>query len=222
MDLSPLSRSRTSAATAINAKSGSTGISAVAKAGILTLTSEAGDDIHLGTFAGTNSGSISYRGVQANGTFDETIAATAIGGTDVYVKGQVKFSSSDAYGVTDAAGQVMSQTTAVASTLDDVGGIDITSQQGANDAIQIVDSALQFINGSRAKLGAIQNRVESTISNLSATSENLSAARSRIQDTDFAAETAELTRSQVLQQAGMAMLAQANAQPNNVLSLLRG
>lgn len=85
-----------------------------------------------------------------------------------------------------------------------------------------MDSALDFVNGLRAKLGAVQNRVESTISNLSATSENLSAARSRIQAADFAKETAELTRSQVLQQAGMAMLAQANALPNNVLSLLRG
>lgn len=78
------------------------------------------------------------------------------------------------------------------------------------------------MNNARAQLGAVQNRVESTISNLSATHENLSAARSRIQDADFAEETANLTRAQVLQQAGMAMMAQANALPNQVLSLLRG
>jgi len=136
--------------------------------------------------------------------------------------GQVKFSSSEAYSITGSDATVMGNTNANASVLDNVGAIDITSQQGANNAIQVVDSALQFINNSRAALGAVQNRVDSTISNLSTTSENLSAARSRIEDTDFAAETAELTRSQVLQQAGMAMLAQANAQPNNVLSLLRG
>jgi len=211
-----------SLANAINAKSGSTGISAVNKAGILTLTSESGDDIHIGGFAGTNTGSLSFRAPGTDGTFDETVGATAMT-TDLYATGQVKFSSSDAYSVTDGAGgTVMGNTNTAASTLDDVGGIDITTQQGSNDAIQIVDSALQFINGSRAKLGAIQNRVESTISNLSTTSENLEAARSRIQDADFAKETADLTRSQVLQQAGMAMLAQANAQPNNVLSLLRG
>jgi flagellin len=73
----------------------------------------------------------------------------------------------------------------------------------------------------RAALGAIQNRFESTVANLSATSENLAAARSRIRDADFAQETAELTRGQILQQAGTAILAQANALPQNVLSLLR-
>jgi flagellin len=212
-----------SLANAINSKSGSTGISAVSKAGIMTLTSESGDDIQISNFAGTNTGSMSFRAPSStDGTFDETVAATAFT-TDLYATGQVRFSSGDAYSVTDGAGgTVMGNTNTQASTLADVGGIDITTNQGANDAIQIVDSALQFINGSRAKLGAIQNRVESTISNLSTTSENLEAARSRIQDADFAKETAELTRSQVLQQAGMAMLAQANAQPNNVLSLLRG
>jgi flagellin len=74
----------------------------------------------------------------------------------------------------------------------------------------------------RSTFGAIQNRFESTISNLQATAENLTASRSRIQDTDFAAETASLTRSQILQQAGVAMLAQANALPQQVLTLIRG
>ncbi len=78
------------------------------------------------------------------------------------------------------------------------------------------------INNSRAALGAVQNRFAATINNLNTTSENLSAARSRIQDTDFAAETANLTRGQILQQAGTAMLAQANQLPNGVLALLRG
>jgi len=193
-----------SLANAINAKSGQTGVTAVSKAGIVTLTSDAGDDIHIGSFAGTNTGSLSFRAPQASdGTFDETTAATAFT-TDLYATGQVKFNSSEAYSVTSSASDVMGNTNANASALDNVGAIDITSQTGANNAIQVVDSALQFINNSRAKLGAVQNRVDSTISNLQTTSENLSAARSRIQDTDFAAETAELTRSQVLQQAGMA------------------
>jgi flagellin len=80
---------------------------------------------------------------------------------------------------------------------------------------------LGFINGMRAQLGAVQNRIQSTVDSLQATSQNLSAARSRIQDTDFAAESANLTRAQVLQQAGTAMLAQANAMPNQVLTLLK-
>jgi flagellin len=85
-----------------------------------------------------------------------------------------------------------------------------------------VDAALAQINDQRAKFGALQSRFDATISNLQTTSENLSSARSRIQDADFAAETANLTKAQILQQAGTAMLAQANALPNNVLSLLRG
>jgi len=212
-------------ANAINAKSGATGISAVNKQGILTLTSESGDDIHITGTGSNTTPALSFLAPAADGTFTAGGTFTAMGaaGSAMYATGQVQFSSSDAYSMSDA-GTALTGTAAgtAASTLADVGHIDITSQAGANNAIQVVDSALQFINGSRAKLGAIQNRVESTISNLSATSENLSAARSRIQDADFAAETAELTRSQVLQQAGMAMLAQANAQPNNVLSLLRG
>ena len=77
------------------------------------------------------------------------------------------------------------------------------------------------MNGQRAKFGALQSRFENTVTNLQVTSENLSASQSRIRDADFAAETAAMTRNQILQQAGTAVLAQANAIPNNVLSLLR-
>ena len=84
-----------------------------------------------------------------------------------------------------------------------------------------IDSALATINSSRANLGALQNRFMNVVSNLAINSENVTAARSRIQDADFAAETANLTRAQILQQAGTAMLAQANQIPQNVLSLLR-
>jgi flagellin len=92
---------------------------------------------------------------------------------------------------------------------------------GANDAIQRIDAALTSVSDLRSTLGAIQNRFESVINSLQAVSENLSASRSRILDTDFAAETAALTRAQILQQAGTAMVAQANSVPQNVLSLLR-
>jgi flagellin len=84
-----------------------------------------------------------------------------------------------------------------------------------------VDAALTAINSNRAALGAIQNRFQSTIENLQTSSENLSASRSRIQDADFAAETAALARAQILQQAGTAMIAQANQLPQQVLSLLK-
>ncbi len=99
--------------------------------------------------------------------------------------------------------------------------VDVNDVESANDAIQRVDAALTSVSELRSTLGAIQNRFESTINNLQAVTENLTASRSRIQDTDFAAETAALTRAQILQQAGTAMVAQANQVPQNVLSLLR-
>ena len=98
---------------------------------------------------------------------------------------------------------------------------DINTVDAANSAITNLDAAIKEVTGHRATLGAKQNRLESAIRNLENVAENQSAARSRVRDADFAAETAELTRAQILQQAGVAMLAQANAMPQNVLSLLR-
>jgi len=206
-------------ADAINQKSGQTGITATASAGSIKLKSQAGDDITIDNF--TSSTAASTMSVVGDGAVTPAVL-TDTSATSMRLAGQLTFNSSSAFSVTESAANFMTATTANGSTLASVGSIDITSQSGANNAIQIIDSSLDFVNGLRAKLGATQNRVESTISNLMTTSENLTAARSRIQDADFAAETASLTRSQVLQQAGMAMLAQANAQPNQVLTLLRG
>ncbi len=99
--------------------------------------------------------------------------------------------------------------------------VDVSTVNGANDAILRIDQALTSVNDLRGNLGAIQNRFESTIANLSTSVENLSASNSRILDADFAAETAKLSKSQVLQQAGISVLAQANARPQQVLSLLQ-
>jgi len=98
---------------------------------------------------------------------------------------------------------------------------DVLTESSASDAIQSVDAALSSISDLRSTFGAIQNRFESTIANLSTSVENLSAANSRILDADFASETANLAKSQVLQQAGISVLAQANARPQQVLSLLQ-
>ncbi|MGH1371933.1 MAG: flagellin [Cellvibrionaceae bacterium] len=106
-------------------------------------------------------------------------------------------------------------------TGDSVANIDISTAAGAQDAIDVIDTALEQINATRADLGAVNNRLDFTVSNLMNVSENTSAARSQIQDADFAQETANLSRAQVLQQASQAMLAQANAAPQQVLSLLR-
>lgn len=102
-----------------------------------------------------------------------------------------------------------------------IADVDIATADGAQSAIAVIDDALDGINGIRAELGAKSNRLDFTVSNLMNISENSAAARSRIMDADFAAETAELSRSQVLQQASQAMLAQANAKPQQVLSLLQ-
>lgn len=99
---------------------------------------------------------------------------------------------------------------------------DISTPDGADRTMVSIDYAIDKINGFRAELGAVQNRFESTIANLATTAENLSASNSRIRDADFAAESAELARTQVLQQAGLSVLAQANARPQQVLQLLQG
>ena len=105
-----------------------------------------------------------------------------------------------------------------ASTL---ANVSVTNVTNANDAISRIDSALTTISSLRSEFGAVQNRFESTIVNLQTVSENLAAARGRIQDADFAAETASLTKAQILQQAGVSVLSQANAQPQLALSLLQ-
>lgn len=118
------------------------------------------------------------------------------------------------------AGLTSGTTLATASGVT-VAATDISTVAGANDAIVSIDAALDSVNSSRGDLGAIQSRFESVVSSLSTTAENLSAARSRIQDADFAAETAALTKNQILQQAGISILSQANSQPQLVLSLLQ-
>ncbi|KGM08193.1 Flagellin protein FlaB [Methylophaga thiooxydans] len=120
-------------------------------------------------------------------------------------------------GATDAATFFSATEFAAAGSLSTV---NVTTDTAANDAIRRIDSALTSVSDLRSTFGAIQNRFESTIANLGTTVESLSASRSRIQDADFASETANLTRAQILQQAGTAILAQANALPQNVLSLL--
>ena len=137
------------------------------------------------------------------------------------VSGAIILDSDRAFSVTPTTTTVFNGTNAVTSTLNTVATIDISTTANSYQAIKTADAALSVINRERAKFGALQARFEATIQNLSVTSENLSASRSRIQDADFAAETANLSRSQILQQAGTAMVAQANQLPQGVLALLR-
>ncbi|WP_181880874.1 flagellin [Crenobacter cavernae] len=214
---------------AINAKSASTGITAALSSNksSITLTSETGDDINIEDF--NNSGATktaSFQGLNAFSGATSGGAITLTGGaaTDSStVGGTLRFKSDASYTVTSAAaGGLFSATTANASTLTNVASISIGTTTGANNAIDIIDGALAAINSQRASLGATQNRFNSAITSLQSTSENLNASRSRIRDADFASETATLSRNQVLQQAGTAMLAQANQLPQQVMQLLRG
>jgi flagellin len=214
-------------AQAVNAQSGTTGISASAdKSGNLVLSNQTGDDIkvaNLSAAGGLTAATIRGADVSAgvNGA-TQAFAAFGSGGDVAVVGGTVSFDSASGFTVQTSVANTLLANASTGSTLNAVSGIDISTVAGANTALATVDAALTSINSNRASLGAIQNRFASTISNLQSTSENLSAARSRIQDTDFASETANLTRGQILQQAGTAILAQANSLPNGVLALLRG
>ncbi|WP_374503193.1 flagellin [Pseudoxanthomonas sp.] len=169
-----------------------------------------GDDIAK-TLATAINAKMGETGVYASVTADQVTLNSVKAGKDLVVGGTVTGSGLTAATTTAAA-------TATASFAKD---LDITTFEGAQKALEIVDAALTSVNSARADLGAVQNRFTSVVANLQTSSENLAASRSRIRDTDFAKETAELTRTQILQQAGTAMLAQANQVPQNVLSLLR-
>ena len=153
------------------------------------------------------------------GDLSTAATATNVGAGSAFANGAVKLSSSAAYSLSGAA--VAATTGEVAGSLAKISDVDVTTAYGAQNAVDVIDAAIAFIDSQRSDLGAVQNRFENTISNLQNIGENSSAARGRIQDTDFAAETAAMTKNQVLQQAGTAILAQANQLPQAVLSLLR-
>ena len=199
----------------INLYSTTTGVSATFAGGNLTLSSTDGrnmvvaETVTLGTAGtgGTPGVAGSGTGVDAaqTGTLRGTISLSAT--ENIVMTGQ----NADI----GHAATISKDTTTLATQT-------VLTVNAANSTMQRVDAALTAVSNLRSTFGAVQNRFESVISNLTATAENLTASRSRIQDADFAMETANLTRSQILQQAGVAMLAQANALPNNVLTLLRG
>jgi len=205
---------------AINAQSAKTGVSASydSKNGGIKLTNSSGSDIKIDNKNATGGAAVGMQTTAADGTLNAStsIAAAATG----VAVGSITLDSEKSFSVTDARTGVA--TLAGGSALKSVASLDITTFDGAQQAIKIADAALSSVNGQRAQYGALQSRFSSAIANLATTTENLSASKSRITDTDFASETANLTRGQILQQAGTAMLAQANSLPNGVLSLLRG
>lgn len=204
--------SRSATITAINAISGRTGVIATdggTSALGVNLSAADGRNIvvafstHLSATTGVTTSTASYGTFTLSSAKSFSIAA-GDAGTSL---SSIKMLAAGTYG-SGQNGQSLNS-------------IDVSTVKGANDAINAVDIAINTLNLVRGDLGALQNRFTSTVSNLSSSSDNLNAARSRIRDADFAVETAKLSRGQILQQAGVAMLAQANALPNNVLALLK-
>jgi flagellin len=204
---------------AINGVAGATGVTATftsttAKNSI-TLSTTDGRNINLQDYASTAGAteSVSFGGT----TLTEGTAVSAV------KTGTVSLSSTKG-GITtaNASAEIFAAAGVNNSSFSSLAAVDLSTAPNASTALSVIDAALSQINSSRADLGAIQNRFTSTIASLQTTSENLSASRSRIQDADFAAETAALSRAQVLQQAATAMVAQANQLPQQVLQLLKG
>ena len=211
---------------AINDRSSKTGVTASlndAKDGI-TLSNATGNNILVGDTTVSNAANVTVQKlyVATDGTTTtagSTQAITANTSAEAsIVSGYISLDSEKSFGVDVDTSNAFAD---AASTLKKVSELDVTTFTKATDALKTVDAALSYINGERANLGALQSRFETSIASLQITSENLSASRSRIQDADFALETANLSRAQILQQAGTAMVAQANQIPQGVLRLLQ-
>ncbi len=216
-------------AQAINDRSATTGIQARVgdTKGELIITSSDGRDIILDNMQGTTA---TVTGLTAN--TDKNLATgplvtsgtaqTVAAGESTRVGGFLKFESSGGINIqTTAAGTLLDGTGGVNnSDLFDVASINVGNIDGASSAISILDASIQQVNDLRASLGAIQNRLQSTVANLNSSSENLQFSNSRVRDADVAMESSELARAQVLMQAGVSVLAQANQQPQMALKLL--
>ena len=202
------------------AASGITSFATAIAAGDLTINGTS-----VGAIAGA--GSAQERVGQLVSAINSVSATTGVGASYDAATGNYTLSSGSAITVggtsaTVALSGFAAGAVGTSTSTTGMNSTNLSSYTGAQQALGVLDNALTAVNSSRATIGAINSRFDSVISNLRSTTEDLSASRSRIQDTDFAQETARLTRAQVLQQAGVAMLAQANAAPQQVLSLLRG
>jgi flagellin len=220
-----------SLATAINDQTGNTGITASLSGDKkeITLTQASGYDIKISSYVHSAAAAMTVKGSEADSPAAISLTsgdATATNST--IVGGEISFFSNGSFNVTstvaDTAGSLFSTGAGAAngSELHSIDDVDISTVQGASDAIRSIDGALGQIDRIRGDLGALQNRFESTISNLENVSENLSAARSRILDADIAMETSAMTKNNILQQAGVSILTQANTTPQLALQLLQG
>ncbi len=209
-------------AEAINKESIRTGVTASIKDGQLRLTSEAGDDIVLDAFQSEQAGTADAQNFDYSGENELTTSlATLTDGSALRAIGVVRLNSGESFNIQASAATIDGSVSQNYSSLTRISEVDLRTDIGAQTALGVIDGAMSMIDSARAEMGATQNRLDFTIANLMNMSENLSAARSRIRDTDYAAEMSELVRNQILQQAQTAMLAQANQQPQLILSLLQ-
>jgi len=193
---------------AINLSVEDTGVSASVDGGTLTLTAADGRNIYVEESESSGDG----RGL-ANGSGDFADAATDT------LRGSISMSATETISLGGTIANI-GYTGDIAVDTNGIDTVDVSTAAGAETAMKRVDAALATIDGIRGGLGAVQNRFESTIANLQNVSENLSAARSRILDADIAQETSAMTKNNILQQAGVSILAQANQMPQLALSLL--
>jgi flagellin len=213
--------------TSINAVSSQTGVIASANAttGDLVLTAADGRNITVGESlsgtAGTGTGNLVVKsGLSTSTATGGAATALSLSGTSTY-RGQVTLQGNTDLALSSAAQTALGFTSAGVNTSGSLAGQNVLTVNGANATILSVDSALTQVDQLAATFGAIQNRFDSAIASLGTTTTNLTAARSAVQDADFASETSNLTRAQILQQAGVSILAQANALPQGVLKLLQ-
>ncbi|WP_441002097.1 flagellin [Pseudocolwellia agarivorans] len=219
---SPESQSDVSAiATAINERAGTTGVSAtITSDNAIILTDETGADITIEDF--TSAGDMDVVGLNYDGTDGATSSTLTSANHSTRVAGTIRLDSNESYSVQASSDTIAGDTNANVSGSVFVSEVNISTDAGAQSSLDVIDSAISQIDAQRATLGAIQNRFSHTISNLANIQENVSASRSRIQDTDFAVETANMTKNQILQQAGTSILAQANQIPQAAISLIGG
>jgi flagellin len=197
--------------------------------GALTISNTSGADITVKIAGGTDTGAANTLDVSVlrddGSTYATTVEIDRANTEGVVATGALSYTTGKAtgtsFGLADSGNLVGTPAGTMGTTSTTVATVDISTASGAQSAIAVLDAALATVSNSRADLGATQNRFTSIVDSLTTTSTNQSAARSRIVDADFAVETANLTRGQILQQAGIAVLAQANAAPQNVLSLLQ-
>jgi flagellin len=196
--------------------------------GELTISNTSGADISVKVAGGTDGSSDNTYDVSVlreGGSYATAVEIDRANTEGVVATGVLAYTTGLAtgtsFGLSDSGSLVSTPAGTMGTTTSTIATVDISTGSGAQSAISVIDAALATVSNARADLGATQNRFTSIVDSLTTTSTNQSAARSRIVDADFAVETANLTRGQILQQAGIAVLAQANAAPQNVLSLLQ-